>query len=173
LRVDDPFISIGQRERDMVRSCAALLILLAANAAQAQSEPDPLAAFSNPAQMSVYFDMLARLKVAVEKTSGDHAATYKAVGLRLFGCSHVYVRLAKQAKLDAADRARYSASGELYAHAAAGLYPESLAELREDYANSLQKSNGQRSGFYSVSACDAFSDVNFDAVYNGVRDLAP
>ena len=156
----------------MVRSCTALLVLLAVNAAQAQSDPDPLAAFSDPAQMPVYFEMLTRLKVAVEKTSGDHAATYKAVGLRLFGCSQTYVRLARQAELDAPARARYASSGELYAHAAAGLYPDSLAELREDYANSLRKKE-HKPGLYSPRVCDAFSDANFDTVYNGVRDLAP
>jgi hypothetical protein len=154
----------------MVRSGMALLMLLAATAAQAQSEPDPLAAFSNPGQMSVYFDMLTRLKVAVERTHGDHAATYKAVGLRLYGCSHTYIRLAQQANLDAAERARYAAAGELYAHAAAGLYPDSLAELREDYANSL-RNEGRKP--YSPRLCDAFSDTNFDTVLNGVRDLAP
>jgi hypothetical protein len=158
----------------MVRSAhAALLVLLAANAAQAQSEPDPLAAFSNPQQVPVYIDMLTRLKVAVERTRGDHEATYKAVGVRLFGCSHVYVRLANQANHNAAERARYSASGELYAHAAAGLYPDSLADLRQAYADSLRRSKeGLPPSVYSAQRCEALSDTNMDTVYNGVRDLA-
>ena len=157
----------------MLRSCgAALWVLLAAHAVHAQSEPDTLSAFSNPGQVPVYFDMLTRLKVAVEKTRGDHAVTYKAVGVRLFACSHTYLRLAQRADLAAPDRARYSASGELYAHAAAGLYPDSLAELKQDYADSVTKSKAeQRRGVYSARVCDALSDVNLETVYNAVLDL--
>jgi hypothetical protein len=157
----------------MFRLCgAALLLLLARNAAQAQSEPDTLSAFSSPSQLAVYFDLLTRLKVAVEKTRGDHAATYKAVAVRLFACSHAYLRLAQRADLDAPVQARYSASSELYAHAAAGLYPDSLADLQQDYADSLTKSRaGQTPGAYSTRICDVLSDVNLETVYNAVLDL--
>jgi hypothetical protein len=120
----------------------------------------------------VYFDMLTRLKVAVEKTRGDHAATYKAVGVRLFACSHAYIRLAQRADRDAPVRARYSASSELYAHAAAGLYPDSLAELKQDYADSLTKSQaGKTLGASSTRTCDVLSDRNLDTVYNAILDL--
>ena len=62
--------------------------------------------------------------------------------------------------------------GELYAHAAAGLYPDSLAELKQDYADSVTKSKAEQTrGTYSARVCDALSDVNMVTVYNAVLDL--
>ncbi len=152
----------------MVRSCgAALFMLLAAHAAQAQG--DALSAFSDPRQLAVYFDMLTRLKVAVERTDGDHAATYKAVSLRLYACARVYERLAQQAEGDAPARAHFAKSSELYAHAAVGLYPDSLAELQQDYADSLKPSGPPRA--LSVRLCDELSERDMATVYRAVRDL--
>jgi len=151
----------------MARSCgAAFLMLLAAHAAQAQG--DALSAFSDPQQLAVYFDMLTRLKVAVERTDGDHAATYKAVSLRLYACARVYERLAQTAEGDAA-RTRYTKSGEFYAHAAVGLYPDSLAELQQDYAESLK--SPKPSHALSARLCDELSERDMAAVYRAVRDL--
>jgi hypothetical protein len=166
-------ITIGRRERDMVRSCgAALVLLLAANPVRAQNEPDMLAAFSNPAQLTEYFELLTRLKVAVEKTKGDHEATYKAVGVRLYGCAYAYGGLARKQDLDAAARARYRMASELYAHAAGGLYPDSLAELQQDYAKSLAASKSESARPpHSARKCDGLSDRRLETVYSAVLDL--
>ena len=151
---------------------AALAILLAAGPVHAQSEPDMLSAFSDPAQLVVYFDLLTRLKVAVEKTRGDHDATYKTVGVRFYGCAYVYDGLARKQGSDAAARARYRTASELYAHAAGGLYPDSLAKLRQDYAKSLAAAKSARVPTpYSTRKCDALSDRDLETVYNAVLDL--
>ena len=108
----------------------------------------------------------------MEKTRGNHDATYKAVGVRLYGCANAYGGLARKQELNAAARARYRTASELYAHAAGGLYPESLAELRRDYALSLQPlQTGKAPARYSARRCDALSDRDLETVYNAVLDL--
>lgn len=99
--------------------------------------------------------------IAVAKTVFAHRAKTRPLTRYSFGA------VAIRRKVPVPLR-RYSASGELYAHAAAALFPDSLADLREAYADSLRKSNEGPPLGYSAQSCEPLSDTDIDTV----RDLA-
>ncbi len=162
----------------MLRSFALVLSgsLLVLSPSLAQGLPQSLPTLSEADQARATRDMLAQIKAAVNKNSGDRVAMYKTISKRLFGCAVLYGVFSKSPELEPSYRAWYSASEKIFLNAVQPIYPDhsSLEAMKRDFANvnsEIPKPEQKMEVVRFLRNCKDLSDPDPAAVYNAVQEL--
>jgi hypothetical protein len=164
----------GFRAALMIKSgvLVFLLAMLAASPTRAQAPP-----VAKADQIALLADMLHAIKTSVvQRRRGQEVAAYKAVSFRLAQCAAAYGTLARDVSTDAATRAWYTATTDVYAKASAALYPDTADAYHRTVGNLsdaiMKIRSDQKALFYFLRNCKDFADPKPQAVDNAVIELS-